>query len=135
MSWSLPWASRTTGPGGRVYEISPTIDVTAGTVRVKVSLPGDVQWPLGTSIIGEFRHLPRSGMVVPASAMTSAAGEPAVWIIDPATNAVSLKKVLVDRYGTADVVVSSGISEDQIVVTEGGKFLRENQVVAWELKK
>lgn len=118
----------------RIREVSPTIDVGAGTVRVKVALPGEVQWPLGASVIGEFRPQTRTGIALPATAMSSADGDPAVWVINPATNVVTLKKVRVSQYRTADVLVASGLSPDELVVTEGNKFLRENQLVAWELK-
>lgn len=118
----------------RIREISPTIDIAAGTVRVKVALPEQARWPLGTSIIGEFHARARTGIALPASAMTSADGEPAVWVIDPATKAVSLRGVTVSQYRTGDFLVASGISPGELVVTEGGKFLREKQLVDWEGK-
>ncbi|GLS33465.1 acriflavin resistance protein [Mesorhizobium albiziae] len=117
-----------------IREVSPTIDTKAGTVRVKVVLPQDAQWPLGTTVVGEFRSLPRKGIVLPSSAMASAGGMPAVWIIDTASRSVSLRKVSVSRYQTSDFIVTGGITPQDLIVTDGGKFLREGQAVVWEVK-
>jgi RND family efflux transporter MFP subunit len=117
-----------------IREVSPTIDMKTGTIRVKVTLPPDAQWPLGTSVVGDFRSPPRKGMVLPSNAMASAGGVPAVWIIDTASRSVSLRKVSVSRYRTQDFIVTGGIAPQDLIVTDGGKLLREGQTVAWEVR-
>lgn len=117
-----------------IREISPTIDTKAGTIRVKVALPDDAQWQLGTPVVGEFRSPPREGFILPASAMTSAGGAPAVWVIDTKNRSVSIRKVTVSRYRTNDFVVTDGIGRNDLVVAEGGKFLEAGRTVAWESK-
>ena len=119
---------------GEIREVSPAIDTSSGTIRVKVALPEDALWPLGAAVAGEFRLPARSGIVLPWSAMTSAKGEPAIWTVDAATGAVSLRTVTVDRYRTADFIVTGGVAAQDRVVVEGGKFLREGQAVTWEDK-
>jgi RND family efflux transporter MFP subunit len=116
----------------KIREISPALDTKAGTIRVKVTLPEDAQWPLGTPVKGEFRSPSRSGAIVPWSTLTSTGGDPAVWIIDPDTRTVSLRRISVERYRTGDVVVAGGIEAKDLVVTQGGQFLREGQSVSWE---
>lgn len=118
----------------RIREVSPAIDTKAGTIRVKLALPESASWPLGTPVVGEFRSSPREGLVLPSSAIASAMGAPAVWVIDAATRSVSLREVSVIRYRTSDFVVAGGIAPQDLIVTEGGKFLKEGQVVAWEVK-
>ncbi|MGX9120843.1 efflux RND transporter periplasmic adaptor subunit [Mesorhizobium sp. BHbsci] len=117
-----------------IREISPTIDTKAGTIRVKVALPGDAQWPLGTPVVGEFRSPPQEGIILPFSAMASAEGKPAVWVINKKSSSVSIRKVTVSRYRTKDFIVTDGIAPTDLVVTEGGKFLEEGRSVAWETK-
>lgn len=129
-----PVSDRTREMQAVVREVSPAIDTKAGTIRVKVALPEDAQWPLGTPVVGEFRSPQREGIVLPASAIASAQGEPAVWVIDPAIRSASLRKVSVDRYRTGDIIIAGGITPQDLIVTEGGKFLKEGQVVAWEEK-
>ncbi len=119
---------------GKIREVSPVIDTKAGTIRIKVALPEAARWPLGTPVVGKLRSAPADGIVLPYSAMTSARGEPAVWLVNSDNSSVSLRKVSVARYRRSDFVVTNGLSPNDLVVSEGGKFLREGQAVAWEGK-
>lgn len=127
-----PVADRSLGAQATVREIAPFIDTKTGTIRIKVALPEDAQWPLGTPVVGEFRSPARMGIVLPASAIASALGEPAVWRIDPANRSVALRKIAVARYRQRDLIVAGGVAPHDLIVAEGGKFLREGQAVAWE---
>ncbi|WP_083338530.1 efflux RND transporter periplasmic adaptor subunit [Ensifer sp. LCM 4579] len=129
-----PIADRTLDTQARVREIAPFIDTQTGTIRIKVALPEDAQWPLGTPVVGEFRSSSRKGIILPAGAIASAMGEPAVWRIDPASRSVSLRQIAVVKYRKSDLIVAGGIAPQDLIVTEGGKFLKEGQAVAWEGK-
>jgi RND family efflux transporter MFP subunit len=129
-----PVGDRTLEVHAGIREISPVIDTKAGTIRIKVGFPQDAQWPLGTPVVGKLRSSPRSGMVLPFNAIASDKGEPAVWLVNNETRSVSLRKVAVARYRKSDFVVTSGIAPNDLIVTEGGKFLKEGQAVAWEDK-
>jgi hypothetical protein len=50
-------------------------------------------------------------------------------VVDPATKAVTLRPVGVERYRTGEILVRDGLSEGDLVVTAGGQLLREGQVV------
>ena len=52
----------------------------------------------------------------------------------PKSSSVSLRKIAVARYRQSDFVVTGGIAPQDLIVTEGGKFLKEGQTVAWEGK-
>lgn len=114
-----------------IREISPVIDTSAGTIRVKATLPENAQWSLGTAVVGTFRAAPRHGVVVPWSAMASLDGTPAVWVVEPPGNTVSLHKVTVETYRTNDFLVASGLTPQDRIVIEGGQFLVEGRAVAW----
>ncbi|MGX1258908.1 efflux RND transporter periplasmic adaptor subunit [Sinorhizobium fredii] len=129
-----PVADRALEAQATIREIAPFIDTRTGTIRVKVALPEDAQWPLGTPVVGEFRSPSRKGIVPPAGAIASAMGEPAVWLIDPASRSVALQKIAVARYRQSDLIVAGGVAPQDLIVTEGGKFLKNGQVVAWEGK-
>ncbi|TIP86820.1 MAG: efflux RND transporter periplasmic adaptor subunit [Mesorhizobium sp.] len=129
-----PVGDRARTARGNIREVSPVIDTSTGTIRVKVALPLEAQWSLGTSVVGEFHSPARQGVILPWSAMASARGEPAVWVIDPASKSVSLRKVAVARYRTADFIVTGGIAPKDLIVTDGGKFLKQGQAVAWQEK-
>ena len=123
-------------PGGgipaKVREVAPVIDTTTGTIRVKLALPDDIQWSLGTPVIGTFHTPPDTAITLPWSAMASDDGKPAVWIVDATTRTVALRPITVARYRAGEFTAAKGISAQELVVTEGGKFLRPEQVVNWE---
>jgi membrane fusion protein, multidrug efflux system len=115
-----------------IRETSPVIDSTAGTIRVKLTLPEGASWPLGTTVIGNFRAPTETGMVLPWSAMSSQDGGSAVWVVDPKIRAIALRAVKIARYRAGDFVVSDGLAPGDLVVTDGGKVLRPDEVVDWK---
>ena len=68
-------------------------------------------------------------MEIPPSALTEANGRPAVWVVDPQKQTVSLRNVDVARYDPAEVVISEGLETGEIVVTAGVQTLRPGQKV------
>jgi RND family efflux transporter MFP subunit len=125
---SDPRSSLTTA----IREIAPVIDTTTGTIRVKAALPENVQWPLGAPVVGRFTAPPVAAVALPWSAMTSVDGKPAVWVVDKASRTVALRPITVSDYRTGDFSVAAGVSPQELVVTEGGKFLRPEQAVTWK---
>ncbi len=118
----------------KIREVSPVIDAKAGTIRIKVGLQEAALWPLGTPVVGKLRSPPRQGIALPYTAIASAKGEPAVWLVNPENRSVSLRKISVGRYRQSNFVVTSGVAPHDLIVTEGGKFLKEGQAVSWEGK-
>ncbi|MEZ2126958.1 MULTISPECIES: efflux RND transporter periplasmic adaptor subunit [unclassified Sinorhizobium] len=115
----------------RIREISPTIDSSMGTIRVKVGLNGDTSMPLGAPVAGYF-HLKRHDVIqLPWSAMASKSGQPAVWVVNPGSSAISMRPIEVGEYETGSFTVKSGVSPGDIVVSEGTKFLRSGEVVSY----
>ncbi len=116
---------------GKVREVSPTVDPTTGTVRVKVGIE---QTPpamsLGAAVTGSAQFRARRLVILPWSALASRNGEPAVWLVDRQTRAVSLKPVIIDGYDRGVLLIRDGLETGDIVVTAGGQILRPNQVVA-----
>jgi multidrug efflux pump subunit AcrA (membrane-fusion protein) len=66
---------------------------------------------------------------VPATALTRANQQPAVWIVDPANQTVSMRNVDVLRFDQAQVAVSQGLDTGEIVVTAGVQALHPGQRV------
>jgi RND family efflux transporter MFP subunit len=116
----------------KVREVSPTIDPSTGTIKVKAALEGDPPMPLGSPVAGAFKYKPRTVVQLPWSAMASKGGEPAVWVVDPQTSKVSLKMIRAGDYETGSFVAESGLAEGDLVVTEGVKFLRPGEIVSYD---
>ncbi|MBO3760839.1 efflux RND transporter periplasmic adaptor subunit [Ciceribacter sp. L1K22] len=115
-----------------VREISPTIDTSTGTIRVKLAIEGDPQVSLGSPVVATARYTPVDTIELPWSAIASDAGRPAVWIVDPQTSKVSLRPVEILVYGSESFSVRSGLKPGEIVVTAGTKFISDGDVVAYE---
>ncbi|MBS7811603.1 efflux RND transporter periplasmic adaptor subunit [Roseococcus pinisoli] len=115
---------------GRVREVSPRADPVTGTFAVRVGLaepPAGLR--LGSTVTGRMRIGGGDGYEIPASALTRIQGNPAVWIVDTATQTVSLRSVEVARFDPAGVVVSGGLVPGDVIVTAGVQALRPGQKV------
>ncbi|HEX3521143.1 MAG TPA: efflux RND transporter periplasmic adaptor subunit, partial [Stellaceae bacterium] len=113
---------------GRVREVSPQADATTRTWQFKVGIidpPEGMQ--LGSTVSGSIKLAAPPGVELPASALTQANGQPAVWVVDPQSHTVSLREVDVSRYDPASVVVSKGLENGEVVVTAGVQVLRPGQ--------
>ena len=111
-------------------EVSPQADPATRTFQVKVGIidPPEAM-RLGSTVTGRIKLSAPSGVQVPPSALTEANGRPAVWVVDPKSQTVSLRNVDVSRYDPADVVVSQGLDTGEIVVTAGVQTLHPGQKV------
>lgn len=115
---------------GRVREVSPQADSATRTFQVKVGIidpPPAME--LGSTVTGSIKLAAPSGLQVPPSALTQAEGRPAVWVVEPKNQTVSLRNVDVSRYDPADIVVSQGLDGGEIVVTAGVQMLHPGQKV------
>ena len=114
-----------------VREISPTFDAATGTVRVKMSLiDPPAAMSLGAAVTGSGAWAAKKLVALPWTALSAGETGPTVWVIDPATKAVSPRAIKVERYKTGEILVSDGLKEGEMVVTAGGQFLRAGQLVS-----
>jgi RND family efflux transporter MFP subunit len=115
---------------GHIREVSPVIDSRTGTIQVKVQIDGDpAKFPLGAAITGRVLSRMPNVVVLPWTALTSDGASPAVWTVDAASGKAAMRPVTVAVYEKEHVVLKGGLRPGELVVTEGGKFLRENQIV------
>src|SRR5690606_27377580 len=115
---------------GRVREVAPRADAATGTFEVRVGLidPPEAM-RLGSTVTGRITLGGTEGVTLPASALTRDRGQPAVWLVDPATQTVSLRAVELARFDPARIVVSGGVQAGDTVVTAGVQSLRPGQKV------
>lgn len=115
---------------GRVREVAPQADSATRTFQVKVGIidPPEAM-RLGATVTGSIKLAAPPGVEVPASALTQANGRPAVWVVDPQGQTVSLRNVDVLRYDPASVVISEGLESGEVVVTAGVQTLHPGQKV------
>ncbi|WP_294643516.1 efflux RND transporter periplasmic adaptor subunit [uncultured Aureimonas sp.] len=114
----------------KVREISPTFDSRTGTVRVRVTLIAPPErMGLGSAVVGVAQGQEKRLARLSWRALSAGTRGAAVWVIDEATKAVSLRPIEVDSYRTGYILVSGGLKAGDKVVTAGSQLLREGQVV------
>ena len=114
----------------RMREISPVVDPSTGTVRVKFEIDDPLpEMTLGAPVIGSGRFKTRSVIALPWTALSTDGGQPAVWVVDPAIRSVSLRRVEIEAHEAGRILVRQGLEPGQIVVSRGQQLLRPGQVV------
>src|SRR5215470_14369533 len=115
---------------GRVREIAPQADPVTRTFAVKVGLSDPPPaMRLGATVTGRMQGDSVPVIEIPATALTKANSQPAVWIVDPANRTVSIRNVDVLRYDPARVAVSGGLTTGDVIVTAGVQALHPGQKV------
>jgi membrane fusion protein, multidrug efflux system len=115
---------------GRVREVAPQADPVTRTFRVRVGLDNPPSaMRLGSTVTGTITQEGAAAIAIPASALTRAQDQPAVWIVDPKTSTVSLRPVDIDSYDLAQVIVGQGLEPGDVIVTAGVQALRPDEKV------
>lgn len=116
---------------GRIRDVSPVADPVTRTIRVRVTLEQPpAAFGFGATVQGSIDKPASDQLMVPASAMTRDGTEPAVYVVDPATSQLQLKKVSVSRYSDTEVFISAGLGAGERVVVAGVGKLRPGLVVS-----
>ena len=115
---------------GRVREVGPQANPVTRTFTVKVGLTDPpAAMRLGATVTGRVQREALATIEIPSTALTKFNRQPAVWIVDPSTQAVSIRNVDVLRYAPALVAISGGLDVGEIVVTAGVQALHPGQKV------
>jgi len=113
-----------------VREVSPSSDPVTRTYRVKCTLPGQPPgWRLGLNAIVtlEAGHAVRA-IRIPSTALYEKDRKSAVWIVKD-DQTIELRPIVVVRYDTDSVEVSSGLRSGERIVTAGVHKLLAGQKV------
>jgi RND family efflux transporter MFP subunit len=125
------WADPSTVFPGRVREIAGGADPVTRTYTVRIATPAaPPQAQLGmTASVLLNSSIDPSLVVLPLSALARSGSEPAVWLVDPATQKVRLRKVAIGQFREDGVTVTGGLQPGDVVVTAGVHKLRPDQRV------
>jgi RND family efflux transporter MFP subunit len=118
---------------GYVREVSPVVDQKSSTVRVKVAIQNPpATMTLGSPVSGTGQWKPVAQITLPWTALMAVGSRPAVWVIEPATKAASLKPVTIAGYEADAVMIKDGLAPGDRVVIDGGKLLSAGERVIFE---
>ncbi|WP_322516515.1 efflux RND transporter periplasmic adaptor subunit [Rhodopseudomonas palustris] len=115
---------------GKVREVSPQADQVTRTRRVRITLENPPEtFRLGSTITTLIPGKPTRGLRLPGTAILTEGGQSNVWMVDPATGAVSKRKVRIVTNDDGSVDVVEGIQAGARIVTAGVHHLEEGQTV------
>lgn len=121
---------------GSIRDASPTADMATRTYRVRVTLPdAPPTMTLGATVTGRLALSGKPLVILPASALTSVDGNPAVYVVQPSTHELVRKSVVVARYTVEQAIIESGLAEGDAVVTAGVSKFRPGQKVAYDAEQ
>jgi len=115
----------------KLRELAPMADPTTRTYQAKFSLPGagkDVKLGM-TATLTLCDSASERVTRLPLSALFNQGTGPALFVVNAETGELTLKPVTVKSYDAQDVVISSGVSEGDSVVTLGVQKLDTEQRV------
>jgi RND family efflux transporter MFP subunit len=120
----------TTTATGRVREVAPEADAVTRTFQIRVGVSDPpASFRLGSAVSGSVILPGTTSTPLPATALTTVDGEPAVFVVDPDTGIVALRQVGVGRFDIARALITDGLQDGDIVVTAGVQALRPGQTV------
>ena len=125
------WAAPDRAYRGRIREVAPHADAATRTFTVKIALLNpDAAVRLGmTANVALGDGTPHQVITLPLTAIAQHDGQPVVWVVDPRTNKVNLRPVVVGTYREDGVVVRDGLKPGEIVVTVGVHKLLPDETV------
>jgi multidrug efflux system membrane fusion protein len=105
---------------GTVTFIDNAVDPTTGTIKLKATFPNKDHnlWPGLFVQIGLELNTEANAIVVPATAIQASQQGQFVYVVKPDRTA-EVRPVTVKRQQGAEVVIASGLSAGEIVVTDG----------------
>lgn len=124
------WADSAHPLRGRVREIAGGADPATRTYAVRISVtdpPPTAQ--LGMTANVALRGFESAQVLLPLSALANERVDPAVYVFDPGTQRVKLRKVSIGEFREDGVVVTAGLDPGERVVVGGVHRLRPGQPV------
>ncbi|RCW82859.1 efflux RND transporter periplasmic adaptor subunit [Paracoccus lutimaris] len=107
-----------------VSEIAPIVDPGTGSVTIRATIddaPANTSL-LGAAVRGAIHYPAGTGIAVPWTALTSANGSAAVWMVGR-DDRVILAEVKIERFNNGTVILNTGVTPGQTVVGAGSQLL------------
>jgi RND family efflux transporter MFP subunit len=125
------WSDPSRRFAAHLRELSPSADPVTRTYPARFSV---VEKPdfigLGMTATLAFSRPDRQSLAeVPLGAIFQQGKEPAVWIVDKASGAVTLRPVTVGRWRDDTALISSGVKDGELIATAGVHKLESGQKV------
>jgi RND family efflux transporter MFP subunit len=123
------WADPKKLVAGKIREISPVADPSTRTYTVKVSIPDSLaEAKLGMTAVVQFASKTATPQIkVPLTALFYEKAATSVWVVEG--GAVKLVPVSIGGVAGNEIILASGVTSGQTVVTAGVNLLKPGQKV------
>ena len=110
----------TTSSKGRITFIDNAVDATTGQIKIKASFPNDDRqlWPGQFVNVTVTLKVEPNAIVVPTAAVQNGQQGNYVFVLKP-DRTVELRSIAVEREAAEDTIVRNGLTQGEIVVTDG----------------
>jgi membrane fusion protein (multidrug efflux system) len=117
---------------GKINFIDRAVNSQTGTITVRVTFPNpdNLLRPGMAGTMRVLNHSPKSAVIVPYKAITEQLGEFFVYKVKPDSNKVTQQRVTLGKQISRNVIVRSGLTDGETIVTEGVQNLREGSMIA-----
>jgi len=125
------WADPTRRYAGRLRELAPDTDSVTRTYAARISVV-DADAAVGLGMTARLQvdlSAPSNARKLPLTAIFDPDGSPRVWVVDPKTSRVAQRPVRLEQMQKNAVLVGSGLSDHDVVVTAGVNLLHDGQQV------
>ncbi|WP_431608402.1 efflux RND transporter periplasmic adaptor subunit [Enterobacter asburiae] len=115
---------------GQIRYITPQLDSSTRTSLVRATLSAAENEPVfGSAVSVELSAYDDTVIPLPASALTRAGNQPAVFIVDPKLGKLVIRPINIVRFSDDKAYVSSGLKAGEKVVTAGVNTLQDGEKV------
>jgi multidrug efflux system membrane fusion protein len=121
----------TTTSRGRITFVDNAVDATTGQIKVKASFPNDDRrlWPGQFVNVTLTLEVESKALVVPTAAVQNGQQGNSVFVVKP-DRTVELRPIAVEREAAEDTIVRNGLTEGEIIVTDGQLRLADGSKVS-----
>jgi HlyD family secretion protein len=113
---------------GTIWKVSPTVDSQTRNAQIRIALPADSEFRPGMFAQGTVSLEESESLVIPMEALYGESPKQYVFTLDG--NKARRREVTVGKRQQGLVTLNSGLKVGEKVITEGGGFLRDGDVVA-----
>ncbi|WP_445372029.1 efflux RND transporter periplasmic adaptor subunit [Methylomonas sp. HW2-6] len=124
------WALPSKVYRGSVREVAPAADSVTRTFQMRVALAdADAAVHLGMTAGVRFEAAADQAWLLPSTAVTQRDGQAVVWVVEPATGAVTPRPVQTGPFREDGTIVNQGLQSGDWVVAVGAQTLVPGQIV------
>lgn len=118
-----------------ITEIAPLVDSATGTIALRATIDADpASLSLGTPVTASLDIAGPASVALPAAALVTHLGQAAVWVVspdaaDPAQGDIALREVVISRFTSDTIELSSGVEDGEWVAGAGAHLLFDGRKV------